>query len=63
MDVTLYKINYQIIKIIDHLYYLVWYTRMCKVTILKDRGGHFESQNGGIKLHDPDCARIPIAIT
>ena len=31
---------------------------MCKVAILKDRGGHFEIQNGGIKLHDPDCYHI-----
>ena len=45
-------------SIIDHLYYLVWHTMMCKVTILKDRGGHFEIQNGGIKLHDPDCYHI-----
>ena len=31
---------------------------MCKVTILKDRGDHFEIQDGGIKLHDPDCYHI-----
>ena len=31
---------------------------MCKVTVLKDRGGHFEIQNGGIKLHDPDRYHI-----
>ena len=40
---------------IDHLYYLVC---MCKVNILKDRGGHFEIPNGCIKLHDPDCYHI-----
>ena len=31
---------------------------MCKVYILKARGVHFEIQNGGIKLHDPDCHHI-----
>ena len=45
-------------SIIDHLYYLVWHTMLCKVSILKDYGGHFEIQNGGIKLHDPDCYHI-----
>ena len=31
---------------------------LCKLSILKDSGGHFEIQNGGIKLHDPDCYHI-----
>ena len=33
---------------------------MCKGNILKDHGGHSEIQNGGIKLHDPDCYHISI---